>query len=224
MIESAQMTSSSSFSRSTSTIVHRIEDLVAFFEPHIDLAILARDLSPTLATYVATIARGPHLGWTERVSANGTGLDALAQALPVGDGRDELVDDVRLLVDLMAEVTGAEQIGVRLARVVAPMCPRFHVDPVFVRLLSTYAGAGAQWLDERDVDRGFLGHAAGGKRDEESGLMRPGAKVFQMKPGEVGFFKGKGYPGNERRGAVHRSPPETSAEASRLLLTLDPLD
>ena len=224
MIESLPLTISSSPARPTTTIVHRIEDLVAFFEPHVDLAIFTRELSPTLSAYVATIARGPHFGWTERVNADGTGLDVLARALPDGNGRDELVDDVRLLVDLMAEVTGAEHVGVRLARIIAPMCPRFHVDPVFVRLLSTYAGAGAQWLDERDVERSFLGHAAGGKRDEESGLIRPEAKVWHMNPGDVGLFKGKGYPGNEKRGAVHRSPPETSAEAPRLLLTLDPLD
>ncbi|MDC3958805.1 DUF1826 domain-containing protein [Polyangium jinanense] len=59
---------------------------------------------------------------------------------------------------------------------------------------------------------------------EESGLLRPGALVRRMKPGDVGFLKGKGFPGHERRGAVHRSPPETGAEAPRLLLTLDPLD
>lgn len=54
--------------------------------------------------------------------------------------------------------------------------------------------------------------------------MRPGAAVRRMKPGDVGLLKGKGFPGNEARGAVHRSPPGTSKDTPRLLLTLDPLD
>lgn len=210
--------------QSTTAIVQKIEELVAFFDPKIDLVILERQISPTLAAYTSLVAHASHFHWTEQVQADGKGLAALARVLPSGVGQDELVQDLRLLVDLLAEITGADRIGVRLARVIEPLCPRFHVDPVFVRLLSTYTGPGAEWIDDMDVDRRWLGHAAMGKRDEESGLLRAGAKVLQMKPGEVGLFKGKGYPGNENRGAVHRSPPKTHADVPRLLLTLDPLD
>jgi len=210
--------------RPSSAVVRTIEDLAVFFEPTIDVAVLGRELSPSFAHYAATLARGEDFGWTERVRADGEGLEALSRILPDGDGQGELVDDVRKLVEILADITGAERVGVRLARLVAPMCPRFHVDPVVVRLVATYSGAGAEWLDDHHVDRRFLGHAARGKRDEESGLLRPGAVVRRMKPGDVGLLKGKGFPGNERRGAVHRSPPQTSADAPRLLLTLDPLD
>jgi hypothetical protein len=210
--------------RPSSAVVRRIEDLAVFFKPHVDVAVLAREPSPSLTRYAATLARSWDLGFASRVGPDGEGLDALCLALPDGDGQGELVDDVRLLVELLSDITGAERVGVRLARLIAPMCPRFHVDPVFVRLVATYAGPGAEWIDEPDVDRRFLGHAAQGKRDEESGLMRPGAAVCRMQPGDVGLLKGKGFPGNERRGAVHRSPPGTSEDTPRLLLTLDPLD
>ena len=63
---------------------------------------------------------------------------------------------------MFADLTAAERLGVRLARLDEPMCPRFHVDHVGVRLLTTYCGVGAEWLPPDQVDRCFPGWKGGG--------------------------------------------------------------
>jgi hypothetical protein len=77
-----------------------------------------------------------------------------------------------------------------------------------------------EWLDHADVDRARIGHAAGGLPDTESGLIRSGAQIQQMRRFEVGLFKGEAWEGNLGRGAVHRSP---AGGARRVLLTLEAL-
>ncbi|MCL7421228.1 MAG: DUF1826 domain-containing protein [Methylobacter sp.] len=51
------------------------------------------------------------------------------------------------------------------------MCPRFHVDSVTCRLFCTYGGVGTEWLEDAYVDRGKLGRASAGLKDEQSGLI-----------------------------------------------------
>lgn len=77
-------------------------------------------------------------------------------------------------------------------------------------------------LAEQDVDRSWLGHAAKGRADELSGLMRPGAQIVRAAAGDVVLLKGDSWPGNAGRGAIHRSPAQSANEA-RLVLTLDAL-
>lgn len=89
------------------------------------------------------------------------------------------------------------------------MCPRFHVDHVPLRLLTTYAGAGSEWLEEGRLDRARLQveHA-------------PVDNIRRLSAGEVAVLKGEKWLGNEGRGLIHRSPL-TPAGERRLLLSLD---
>ncbi len=137
-------------------------------------------------------------------------------------GGAAFVADVRMLAEAFAELVGASRLGVRLLRLDAPMCPRFHTDYVGVRLLTTYCGPGTEWLDEADVDRSRLGHRSGGLSDDRSGLLRPGAVVRQLPEAAVGLLKGEAWPGNEGSGVVHRSPAVGGDR--RILLSLDVLD
>ncbi len=52
---------------------------------------------------------------------------------------------------------GARRVGLRLRVLDKAMCPRFHVDHVPVRLITTYAGVGSEWLAEGAMDRRQLG-------------------------------------------------------------------
>jgi hypothetical protein len=90
------------------------------------------------------------------------------------------------------------------------MCPRFHVDHVPVRLITTYAGIGSQWLREGVMDRRQLGQA-----DAE-----PGERIEQIHCGEVALLKGTKWHGNEAHGLIHRSP-SLKTDERRLILTLD---
>ncbi|MBI6883897.1 MULTISPECIES: DUF1826 domain-containing protein [Pseudomonas] len=122
-------------------------------------------------------------------------------------GYEAFVADVTWLVAAYTCLVGARRVGLRLRVLDGPMCPRFHVDNVPLRLLTTYVGPGSEWLQERDSGRGEL-HTAKPSVDN----------IQQLQAGEVAILKGEKWQGNEGAGLVHRSP---SAQQGRLLLSLD---
>ncbi|MCY7293820.1 DUF1826 domain-containing protein [Alteromonas sp. a30] len=65
---------------------------------------------------------------------------------------------------------GLEEVGLRLSVLDKAMCPRFHVDKVPFRLVTTYSGIGSQWLPNEQVNREKLGHGSKGLSDAELGL------------------------------------------------------
>jgi hypothetical protein len=81
-----------------------------------------------------------------------------------------------------------------------------------VRLISTYAGVGSQWLKEGAMDRQQLGQANAQPQDS--------AQIQQLASGEVALLKGEKWHGNEGFGLIHRSPQPAAGER-RLILTLD---
>lgn len=139
-------------------------------------------------------------------------LHELAPGYSDVQGYAGFIADVAWLVSAYACLLGAERVGVRLRAMDKAMCPRFHVDHVPMRLITTYAGSGSQWLAERAMDRAQLG-----PRDIE--LPEP-AQIQQLQCGEVALLKGERWSGNEGRGLIHRSPP-LARDERRLILTLD---
>jgi hypothetical protein len=65
-----------------------------------------------------------------------------------------------------------KQVGLRLRLLDSPMCPRFHVDKVPCRMVTTFSGPGTQWLEHNQVNRDKLGHGSKGMDDNVSGLFR----------------------------------------------------
>ena len=72
----------------------------------------------------------------------------------------DLVDDISKLVDMFCYLFDINKTGLRLAVLDRAMCPRFHVDRVPCRLVSTYRGVATDWLSHADVDRTQLGPRA----------------------------------------------------------------
>jgi len=122
------------------------------------------------------------------------------------------MSDLKWLISAFACLLGARRIGVRLRVLDKAMCPRFHVDHVPVRLITTYAGIGSQWLEEGAMDRLQLGQANAEPQDA--------ASIRQLNSGDVALLKGEKWHGNEGFGLIHRSPQPAPGER-RLLLTLD---
>lgn len=136
-------------------------------------------------------------------------LRGLAASYSDLEGHEGFIADVSWLVSAFACLLGAKRIGLRLRVLDKAMCPRFHVDHVPVRLITTYAGIGSQWLREGAMDRKHLASAEDEPQDCE-----------QMLCGEVALLKGEKWHGNEGFGLIHRSPQPASGER-RLILTLD---
>ena len=137
-------------------------------------------------------------------------LRGLASSYRDLEGYEGFIADVSWLVSAFACLLGAKRIGVRLRLLDKAMCPRFHVDHVPVRLITTYAGIGSQWLREGAMDRRKLSQP-----DAE-----PSQRIEQIQCGEVALLKGTKWHGNEDHGLIHRSPA-LKADERRLILTLD---
>lgn len=125
-------------------------------------------------------------------------------------GYESFIADVQWLVSAFACLLGARRIGLRLRVLDNAMCPLFHVDHVPVRLITTYAGVGSQWLEEGAMDRRQLGQVN----------AEPQADIQQLSSGDVALLKGEKWHGNEGFGLIHRSPQPPVGER-RLILTLD---
>lgn len=145
---------------------------------------------------------------------------ALARTLPKTETNEAFIRDVALLVDAYCCLFDLDTAGLRLTQVDRAMCPRFHVDQVPCRLITTYSGPATEWLEETSLNRQKLGRGSNGQPDSHSGLIAPNAEVQRITCGDVALLKGERWDGNEGRGAVHRSPAVDPGQ-SRLLLTLD---
>jgi len=134
-----------------------------------------------------------------------------------------LCKDIESLVDIFCNLFDLKQVGLRLAVLDRAMCPRFHVDGVPCRLVTTYQGVATEWLPHHSADRSKLGMGNQGKPVEESGLFQNAADIQQLSQGDVALLKGEGWAGNQGAGLIHRSP-SLNLNSRRLLLTIDFVD
>ena len=146
--------------------------------------------------------------------------EAINQTLGATDLITTLSEDITLLVDMFCHLFDLNRAGIRLTTLDRAMCPRFHVDRVPCRLITTYRGVATQWLHHHNVDRSKLGHGNQGKPDEESGLFKTSTDIQHLDQGDVALLKGELWQDNEGAGLVHRSP-QLENNTRRLLLTLD---
>ena len=139
-------------------------------------------------------------------------LRGLASGFSDLEGYEGFIADVSWLISAFTCLLGAKRIGLRLRVLDKAMCPRFHVDHVPVRLITTYAGIGSQWLKEGAMDRRHLGKPEAEPQDD--------SQIQPVASGAVALLKGEKWHGNEGFGLIHRSPQPAPGER-RLILTLD---
>lgn len=200
-------------------VVREVADLSVAFAPDVQIVVLRRPLDAELADEAERLSQQAGFRLLRRERTEDLGQSGLAHALPAYPA---LARDVAYWAEVLGELGGADEMGIRLARLDQAMCPRFHVDRVTLRAVCTYWGAGTEYVAHSHVDRRWLGAAAGALRDEETGLLRSPHAVRAARPGDLVLLKGEAFPGNQGRGAVHRSPAASPA-APRLVLTLDGL-
>lgn len=131
-----------------------------------------------------------------------------------------LTADIVELVDMFCCMFELNSVGLRLTSLQHAMCPRFHVDMVPCRLVTTYYGDATEWLTHDFVDRRKLGLGNEGLPDDKSGLFSNISDINKLWPGEIALLKGEGWAGNDEAGLVHRSP-QLKTDSPRLLLTID---
>lgn len=191
--------------------------LAEVLQDHVNLAVWQRQLPAHIADFGALLL-SLNEPLAESLSLDLADDDAepnlrgLASGFSDLQGYEGFVADVAWLVSAFACLLGAKRVGLRLRVLDKAMCPRFHVDHVPVRLITTYGGIGSQWLKEGAMDRRRLGKADAEPGDPEL--------IQQLGCGEVALLKGEKWHGNEGFGLIHRSPQPAPGER-RLILTLD---
>jgi len=123
--------------------------------------------------------------------------------------------DMLRLADAYFNVSGNNEVTLRLVTTNEDECRRFHVDRTQLRLLCTYRGPGTEWLPDDQVDR--MAQATGAPNEA---IVRYG-EPSQFEPFWAGILKGDAFPGNFGHGLVHRSPPVSGTGQTRVLFCLD---
>ncbi|MGX9416747.1 DUF1826 domain-containing protein [Vibrio sp. WJH972] len=189
------------------------------YKPDHNIAIWQRTLSTQMTEDIDALLQDGQLALVRSVTPKDAGL-WLRNKLEGYACAKALSEDIALIVDMFCCLFDLKEAGVRLTTLDRPMCPKFHVDQIPCRLVTTYAGTATQWLGDNDIDRSKLGAASAGIPDHLSGLFKNNMAINQMESGDVALLKGGGWEGNESTALVHRSP-ELSPNERRLLLTLD---
>lgn len=140
-----------------------------------------------------------------RFSASGSLSDLLrqvSQLVPMETpGRSELLADVEMITDMFGVLMGASSLGIRIATLDGPMCPKWHTDRVTARMMVSLGSAGTEFIDQWS------------DQPDEQGRCQAAAHDVLMLRGDL-------WPGGGGRGVWHRSP---ACGHPRLLLTLDAL-
>jgi hypothetical protein len=190
----------------TSLESNQLEVLTEFYDQQFNLVTWQRSLSEQLSDAATQVLSDrPDVQLSLVVTPEKTAA-SLADVLDASEHSPVLHDDVARLVDMFCCLFDQREVGLRLTGLTRAMCPRFHVDRVPCRLVTTYHGIGTEWLPDIAADRSKLGTGNQGKPDHTSGLFRRGNAVRQLQPGDVALLKGELWAGNEGAGIIHRSP------------------
>ena len=196
------------------------EVMTSIYEENCNIAIWKRQLPEAFVSSIeSSFTTQPPLTYSIVVNATSVEKD-IEQIVLDREYGAQLREYIKQTVDMFCCLFEGSRVGLRLSTLNKAMCPRFHVDRVPCRLITTFCGKGTEWLAHKNVNRSKLGHGNGGKPDDKSGLFNNSGDINTLACGDVALLKGETWEGNEGAGLVHRSPPLKSNE-SRLLMTLD---
>lgn len=167
-------------------------------DPDCSIVVLPRRPVPELATCLAGL--DPLRIGRVRIEAALPELEPVLRDALAGASLAALRADALHCATLLARLSGAGALRLRLECVEDDACRRFHADNIELRLLCTYLGPGTEWLPDPA---------------EPSAIRR-------VPPLAVAVLKGRAW----RRGGspcIHRSPPIAGSGVRRLLLAVDPL-
>lgn len=219
------------FARERTALCDGILGLARIYENDINVCVHRREaraeLRDAAQALVATVAGEAAGVFQSRsiVSPAAPVWDDLLPAVGLNDfARETLATELNFLTELTADLfldeADGEEIGVRLSCGFTPPCPRFHVDRVRARLLTTWLGSGTEWIENRDCDRSRLGVPS--MSDTESGLIRNPEGIQRAPEQAIIILKGEAWPGFDGRGVVHRSPA-LNAIGPRVFVSFEPL-
>jgi hypothetical protein len=206
-------------SRSHTFITNEPAELIHIFHPFTQIALWRRSANRSIEAYLDNGLANNLFGSGFRTIIHSPYTLAL-DLVPDLPGREALLEDIRLIAEVYADLLGCDEIALRFEVLDCVMCPRFHVDRTGIRLICTYRGAGTEWIDDELVDRGKLKPEYRGLAEEAGALFDERTGIESAGQFDIVLFKGSLWQGNSHRGAIHRSPVVASGER-RVLLVMD---
>ncbi|MEM7284339.1 MAG: DUF1826 domain-containing protein [Pseudomonadota bacterium] len=193
--------------------------LTDIYKENVNIAIWRRVLSSELLATADAFAKANPAFEISKILSPDDAVTTIYESL--GTSADcVLSNNIAELVEMFCSLFELKRTGLRLGVLTRAMCPRFHVDRVPCRMITTYQGCGSEWVPNDSLDRSKLGPGSGGLPDSHSGLLKSETNIEQLGRGEVALLKGESWAGNEGAGLVHRSPAVSEGD-HRLLLSLD---
>ncbi|WP_016954736.1 DUF1826 domain-containing protein [Catenovulum agarivorans] len=196
--------------------------LADIYEPDINIAIWQHQLAANVVEEISVIQQFSRLNLVLAVTPNNT-IQQLVEYNHEFQQTPNLCHHLSTIVEMFCTLFDLPRAGLRLNLLDRAMCPKFHVDHIPCRLVSTFSGKATEWLEHSKVDRTKLGAGSFGLSDQQSGIYQQTSDIQQLNCGDVALLKGDGWQGNEGARLVHRSPTVGKNE-KRLLLTLDFID
>ena len=197
-------------------VSNEIADFASIYEDDVELISVNRtgqDSLEILAKQVFAGRKFSEQNWRQTTRDTDAPYRALKTSIE-SEHLPELCKEISLACEILGELLGCEGVGIRLANLTRPMCPRFHVDYVPCRLLMTIDGPATEWIASNDVDREKLAD-----RSSDAPPLQNGGNIRQLTNGSLTLLKGGAW-NDEFNGVVHRSPHDIG---DRLLLSYDPL-
>lgn len=188
------------------------------YQSEINIAIWQRKLPATLQNSVKTFLALNPTFQTKMILTPQDALSRVSESF--NNNMVEVSENIAELVDMFCYLFELKEAAIRLKVLDQAMCPKFHVDRVPCRLVTTYQGIATEWLPHEVLDHTKLGWGSNGLADSASGLYQSESDIQQLGCGDVALLKGTLWEGNENAGLVHRSPV-LQANEKRLILTLD---
>lgn len=188
---------------------NRLVDLVAIFEPEVQVCHWPRPSDPRITHYLMALESKSIGGFRQVVTA---GKPIFLPGLPNLPARDVLATDLNFLIAVYSDLLGCPRVGLRFERLDRAMCPGFHVDRLGIRLICTYCGPGTEWLKDQSIDRHRL-----------ADIDTAAADICEAPVFALVLLKGTLWQGNQQGGAIHRSPTVPPGNERRVLVTLDAL-
>lgn len=211
----AEKQTESSWSANNSPLI-----LSEIFSSHTSVAVWERHFNSKINRYFQRAFQSLGMGIRGVFSMNSL-KDEINEKLPNFEGKQDAVNDIYLLSDMLTCLFDCDNVGLRLAPLKSAMCPRFHYDNIPVRLVNTYVGMGTQWLPVEAVQAPSH-NSKGDVSKINAGVYYDKNHIQQMNTFDVGLLKGKAWPQQEQMAALHRSC-QLSKDEKRVLLTLDPM-
>ena len=131
-------------------LVDDINGLRAITQHDVALVVWQRSLLNQVSKWIAELSyeQLPHtrLLFRPQDLVNALTEHVISCGMPACKSLDHLVEDIDALVKAFADLTGSDNVDVRLERVNHDACRKFHRDHVETRLVTTYMGPGTQWV------------------------------------------------------------------------------